>query len=298
MNRRYSTRRIVERVLAPLLLGWVVGCGPFDPDSDGCGSPPQATDAAFYRVLLRSSTAPCTYGREVPQGTNPHVIVTFNCPGTSKRFLLAVSVDGKILSMGEVACSGSFGQEVRYDAGPWEAADTTWHRVQVVIDPLNLFKESDESNNRGGGEIRMVAPDAVLDEPNCGFVIPRDAGGDGYTRITEVPAGTAVEASLVMTYGGPYEAIARSVRSVPGLDASDTLSAQPCPSYYGDNYFYWNRFVTRWTPPGPGIYDVEFKIEPLGTVPDLATNNVVTKRLTVTSAPPARLRPTRSEGRP
>jgi hypothetical protein len=227
----------------------------------------------------------------VPLGTKPHIIATFRCDGETSPFLVAVSVDGKVHSVSQV--SGHYGSS-EVDAGSWEAADTTWHRVEVVIDPLNIFGESKESNNRGVVDVRMIAPDAAVDATQSGFVIPRDAGGNGYTRVTEVPTGTPVEALLYMTYGGPYEAVIRSVRWLPALDARDTLSVTPCPGY-GD--FNYTRFETRWTPPGPGTYDVEFSVAPLGTVPDLADNNVMTKRLTVTSATPAGARSVRGEER-
>ena len=47
-----------------------------------------------------------------------------------------------------------------FDAGTWEPPDTLWHTVEVILDPLNLFKESDESNNRGSALLRIVEPDA------------------------------------------------------------------------------------------------------------------------------------------
>ena len=101
-------------------------------------------------------------------------------------------------------------------------------------------------------------------------------------------------ARLWMSYGGPYEAIARSVRALPALDAGDTLAPASCADLtYGST-----TFVTRWTPPGPGTYDVEFRIEPLGAVPDLPTNNVVTKRLTVTSSASVNGHAARGEDRP
>jgi hypothetical protein len=85
------------------------------------------------------------------------LVIGFDCPGTSKTFLAAVKVDGALASMHEVECAG-YGSLVTFDAGPWEPPDTLWHTVEVVLDPLNLFKEKDESNNRGSALLRIVEP--------------------------------------------------------------------------------------------------------------------------------------------
>jgi hypothetical protein len=85
------------------------------------------------------------------------LLIGFDCPGTSKSFLAAVKVDGALASMHEVQCAG-YGSAVTVDTGPWEPPDTLWHTVEVVLDPLNLFQESDESNNRGAALLRIVEP--------------------------------------------------------------------------------------------------------------------------------------------
>lgn len=291
MSRHSSTRQIVERVLAPLLVATIVGC--MDSGSGGCEPTPQATDAEFTNVYLQNRSVPCFKGPEAVRGSNAHLMVEVLCPGTSRPFLVGVSVDGEIQSLTEMEGAGH-SRPVTVDAGPWEAADSAWHEVQVVIDPLNLFNESDEKNNRGSGQVRIIAPDASLYAANCGFVVPQEAGGDGFTQVTQVSAGTPVDVRLWLRYGGPYEAIVRSVRSLPTLDASDRVAAASC----SDLDHSITTFLTRWTPPGPGVYDVEFKIEPVGTLPDLPTNNVVTKRLTVTATSPARTQTARVEERP
>ena len=75
--------------------------------------------------------------------------------------MAAVKVDGALASMHEVQCAGYLSQ-VTFDAGPWEPPDTLWHTVEVVLDPLNLFKETDESNNRGSALLRIVEPDGAV----------------------------------------------------------------------------------------------------------------------------------------
>jgi hypothetical protein len=74
--------------------------------------------------------------------------------------MAAVKVDGVLSSMLEVQCAG-YGSQVTLDAGQWEPPDTLWHTVEVVLDPLNLFKETDESNNRGSALLRIVEPDGA-----------------------------------------------------------------------------------------------------------------------------------------
>ena len=82
-------------------------------------------------------------------------MIGFECPGTSKTFLAAIKIDGALASMHEVECAGH-GSKVTFDAGRWEPADTVWHKVEVILDPLNLFKESNESNNRRSVLLRIV----------------------------------------------------------------------------------------------------------------------------------------------
>ena len=84
-------------------------------------------------------------------------MIGFECPGTSKAFLAAIKIDGALVSMREVQCAGH-GSNVTFDAGHWEPDDTVGHEVEVVLDPLNLFKETNESNNRGSVFLRIVEP--------------------------------------------------------------------------------------------------------------------------------------------
>ena len=146
-----------KRVLAPLMIGLAIGCAPLSPDGGGCAPPPPATDARSPGVSLECRRLPCIGGNEAVRGSDPHMVIGFECPGTSKTFLAAVKVDGALASMHEVQCAG-YGSQVIFDAGLWEPADTLWHTVEVILDPLNLFKETDESNNRGSALLRIVEP--------------------------------------------------------------------------------------------------------------------------------------------
>jgi hypothetical protein len=269
-HRSAAARR---SALPALLLGLVIGCSPA-VDNGGCGPAPRSTDASSPYVQLVSEQAPCTGGPEAVRGSDPHLIVSFTCPGESDPFLVAIKVDGVLLTMKEARGAG-YGTTVTMDFGTWEPADTIWHTVEVVLDPLNLFHEADESNNVGSARFRIVPPDAAIGAAVSGFVVPLEAGGDGYTLVTQVRQGTPVDVLLAMQYGGPYERIVRSIRSGTVLSATDSISMSGCPAYVS------SVFSTRWTPPGPGTYEVEFRIEPRGNTPDDPTNNVVTKTLTV-----------------
>jgi hypothetical protein len=132
----------------------LAGCSVFSPTS-GCEPPPPATDARSPAPSLECRRFRCVRDDEAVRGSDPHLIVEFDCPGSSKTFLAAVKVDGALASMHEVECAG-FGTLVVFDAGPWEPPDTVWHTVEVVLDPLNLFKETNESNNRGSARLRIV----------------------------------------------------------------------------------------------------------------------------------------------
>ena len=149
-----------KRILAPLLIGLATGCSPMSPDGGGCGPPPRATDARSPTASLQCGQLPCRGGIEAVRGSDPHLVIGFDCPGTSSTFMAAVKVDGALASMHEVQCAGYLSQ-VTFDAGPWEPPDTLWHTVEVVLDPLNLFKETDESNNRGSALLRIVEPDGA-----------------------------------------------------------------------------------------------------------------------------------------
>ena len=266
-----------------ILLGLVIGCEP--SYEGGCGPPPRSTDASSPAVNLASQRPPCTYGTEGVRGSDPHLLLTFECPGESDAFLIALKIDGKLQTMKEVRGAG-YGTMVTVDGGSWEPADGDWHDVELVLDPLNLFHESDEKNNRAAARMRIVPPDAAIDDAGSGFVVPWDAGGDGFTLVTQVFAGTPVDVRLRMSYGGSYASVVRSVRSGTLLDATDTVSSPSCPEYS----YLTSNFTTRWTPPGPGTYVVEYRIEPQGDTPDDPATNVTTKTLTVlsTGAPAAR----------
>jgi hypothetical protein len=178
-----------RRVLAPFLLGLVVGCSPFAPygSGSGCAPPPPATDASSPGISLECHRPPCGFGTEAVRGSDPHLAVVFQCPGESDPFLAAVKIDGKLFFMRDVAGAG-YGSEFWFDAGSWEPPDTLWHDVEVVLDPLNLFKETDESNNRGTTRLRIVEPDMALDVAAFGFTVPPEAGGDTTASAAPAPA--------------------------------------------------------------------------------------------------------------
>lgn len=150
-NRSADLRRWWKRVIAPVMLALVVACSPLY--SEGGCDPPQATDAGSPTISLDQ-------GSEGVRGTDPHLIIGFDCPGESNTFLAAIKVDGALRSMHEVQCAG-FGSHVTHDAGHWEPPDTVWHSVEVILDPLNLFKETSESNNRGSAMLRIVEPNGT-----------------------------------------------------------------------------------------------------------------------------------------
>ena len=149
-----------KRVIGPLMIGLAVGCSPLSPEGGGCEPPPPATDARSPTAWLECRRLPCGQGNEAVRGSDPHLIIGFDCPGTSKTFLAAVKVDGALASMHQVQCSG-YGSQVAFDAGKWEPADTAWHTVEVILDPLNLFRETNESNNRGSVMLRIVEPNGA-----------------------------------------------------------------------------------------------------------------------------------------
>lgn len=272
-------RRLVSRMIASPLVGLIAGCAPLF-GIESC-DPPRATDAAFGSVGLQCYAPPCGAGTQVPRGSDPHLVLTFQCPGESEPFLAAVKIDGRLFSLVEVRGSGTYSPDVYVDLGAWQPADTVWHPVEVVIDPLNLFTETNESNNRGTAQVRVVDPDVGVVEP-CGFMLP----GDFSNMVSVVPFGTAVDVRHRMSYDGPYETVVRSVRSGTALEATSVVGFTACGAYpYQVNI---PDFITRWTPPAPGDYDVEFRVEPTRPTTDrIPSNNVVTKRLTVTPPSPA-----------
>ena len=161
MNRRPGPCARTRRFgLAALLLGFVVGCEP--GYGSGCAPPPRSTDASSPTVQLTTELGPFISDSEAVRGSDPHVIVSFQCPGESDPFLVALKIDGKLYSM-EQAQGAGYGTGVALDFGSWEPADSDWHVAEVVVDPLNLFHETDESNNRGTKHLRIVPPGAAVD---------------------------------------------------------------------------------------------------------------------------------------
>ena len=145
-------RRNLSRAAAIPLIGLLAGC--LDWGDGGC-EPTPASDAAFSLVYLQCRATPCGGDAEAPRGADPHIMVDVICPGQSESFLVAVKVDGRLHALVE------FPEDVTsysrtLDAGSWAPADSAWHRVDVVIDPLNLFSEQDETNNVGTRQMRMV----------------------------------------------------------------------------------------------------------------------------------------------
>lgn len=258
-----------------ILLALVIGCSPAY-DSGGCGPAPRATDASSPSVAVQNQKTPCSVGLEGVHGSDPHLVVSFQCPGESDPFLVAVSIDGVLHSMKEVSGAG-YGTTVFADLGVWEPADGNWHVAEVVLDPLNLFPESDESNNRVSTRIRVVAPDAAIDAPMTGFVVPMGSGGDGYTLVTQVFQNTPVDVRLILRVGGDYKAIVRSMHSTTVFSFTDSVTFSNC----SDPTYGATVVSVRWTPPGPGTYPVDFKIETRGDTPDDPVTNTVTKTLTV-----------------
>jgi hypothetical protein len=139
------------------MIGLLAGCSILDWDSGGC-EPTPATDAAFSLVYLQCRETPCGYGEaEAPRDADPHIMVDVLCPGDSEAFLVAVKVDGRLHAL--LKFTEGFNSYARtLDAGSWAPADSAWHRVDVVIDPLNLFQEQDETNNTGSRQMRMLDP--------------------------------------------------------------------------------------------------------------------------------------------
>jgi hypothetical protein len=157
LDRWADPRLWIKRVIAPLFIGLSAGCSPFGLDEGGCQPPPPASDAGSPTASLECRPVPCGAGTEAVRGSHPHLVVGFDCPGTSKTFLAAVKMDGQLSSVHNVQCA-EYGSQVTFDAGPWEPPDTVWHTVEVILDPLNLFKETSESNNRGSVRLRIVEP--------------------------------------------------------------------------------------------------------------------------------------------
>ncbi len=267
--------------LAPGVLGLAIGCSPNTSRQSGCSGyePPHASDAGPPAVTLQGYDVPCRSGAEVPQGSDPHLLVSFPCPGESAPFLVAVKVDGQPLGLREFACE-PYGYSGGVDLGSWDPGDTLWHSVEVVLDPLNLFREGDETNNRVTAEVRLIDPDLGVYPDLCWFRLTADAGPSAGQPVEQVTAGTPVNVWLTVDLGGKYANVTMSVRAGAALDATEVRSFVECGAV-AQGLTQW---YTRWTPPGPGVYDVEFRVVPEAGARDRdPSNNVFVRRFTVTS---------------
>lgn len=274
-----TARRWIAR-LAPGVLGLAVGCSPMDTNrGGGCNNdPPRASDAGPVTVTLVSHEMPCRSGGEVVRGSDPHVFASFTCPGRTSPFLIALKVDGEHRSMREVVCP-DYGYSGSIDLGSFAFDDTLWHDVEVILDPLNLFKEVDETNNRVAGQLRLIDPEISVYPDLCYFRLTADAGPSAGTPVTQVTAGTPVNVWLTLDVNGKYDNVQMSIRSGTELDEQIVRSFLDCTSVLAGQLTQW---YVRWTPPGPGAYDVEFRVVPAaGAIDRIPTNNVVVKRLTV-----------------
>ncbi len=273
-----NARRWVAR-LAPGLLGLAVGCSTNTHRSSGCSpyEPPRASDVGPPAVTLSSQEFPCRTHPEAVRGSDPHLWVTIPCDGRTEPFLVSVRIDGGPAILRTVT-GPDYGYQLTADAGPWEAADTLWHDVEMVLDPLNLFRETDETNNRATGRVRMIDPSLRLYPDLCIFRLTDLAGQGAGMQVEQVSAGTPVNVWLTLEVNGKYQDLEMSVRCDPSLAAETTRSFLDCSSPNGGNQWY-----TRWTPPGPGAYDVEFRVTPApGAIDHDPSDNVFVRRLTVT----------------
>jgi hypothetical protein len=256
---------------APLVL-LVVGCSPMFGDS-GCGSPPQATDAVATAVGIQNLAAPCTYSSEGVRGSDGHLVAHLDCPGESEPFLVAVRVDGKLRSLVQVKCAG-YGSLVTVDAGAWEAGDTLWHPTELIVDPLNLFRESNEANNRLVGQVRTIPPGIGVFPLATHFLDP----SAGYGEVTQIEEGKPVLVVMTALVRGRYQSFELSAKSGTALDVAVTKSFDDCAAASGGApQVSWD-----WTPPGPGLYLVEFRVTvSSGEVDSDPGDNLLAKELRV-----------------
>lgn len=276
-TRRRASRAVLW--MTAFALPMTVGCSLSGNDSSGCGSPPRATDIAATGVILVGTTVPCSYGTEAVRGSEPHLWVNYECPGESDAFLIAVRVDGKHFNVREGRCFG-YGTSGSVDVGPWEAPDTLWHTVDVVFDPLNLFHEANEQNNRVSGQVRIVEPDVGLLDLLTGFRLTEEAGNQSGLPVSQVAVGTPVYVRVGLAVHGRYDSLHVSM-ALPGqFDTTLTRSYPDCGSLSAGPP--WEQ--RRWVPVTPGTYDVTFRVEPPpGAVDRVPTDNVAVRRLTVTA---------------
>ncbi len=221
-------------------------------------------------MYFAHDTPPCSQMTYPVRGSASRLMAAFSCPGTSSRFLAAVKVDGELLSLRPVECAG-YGGDVTIDLGTWEPADSAEHLVEVILDPMDLFEETDESNNRVATQVRVQDPDVGLYPLQSGFVTQQ-----GYW-VTEVNSGVPVDLRTSVEVNGAYPQATVRMRSGTDLDATLTHSFLDCQTMWSEA-----QFVHRWTPPAPGDYDVEFSVAPpAGAIDRDPANNVVVKRLRV-----------------
>jgi hypothetical protein len=173
------------------------------------------------------------------------------------------------------ATGAGFGSELQVDMGEWDPPDTLWHDVEVIVDPLNLFKESDESNNRLVSRVRVVEPDLALN--------------DYLTRISDTN-GNAVSTAFVgqplwviasARVGGWYQTAELSAKST-AFSFDSTVSIGSCTLLMnGPPLVKWD-----WTPSAPGDYLVEFRVKILsGEAQSDTTNDLKTQTFTVVPGP-------------
>jgi hypothetical protein len=256
---------------APILL-LAVGCSPLI-DGTGCGPPPRATDAVATSVGIQSRAAPCTYSSEGVRGSDGHLVAHVDCPGESEPYLVAVRVDGKLRSLVEIKCAG-YGTEVVVDAGAWEAGDTLWHPTELIVDPLDMFRESNEANNRLVGRVRTIPPGIGIFPLATRFLDP----GAGYGEVTQIEQGKPVLVVMTALVRGRYRSFELSAKSGTALDVSATKSFDDCAAASGGA----PQVSWEWTPPAAGLYAVEFRVTvSSGEVDSDPGDNRLTKELRV-----------------
>jgi hypothetical protein len=188
--------------------------------------------------------------------------------------MVAVKMSGRPTVLVQAQGAG-YGSVVTIDAGEWNPSDTLWHDVEVIVDPLNLFKESNESNNRHVSQVRVVAPDIAVN-PYLSRV--SDTNGND---VSTVPVGQPLWLIASATVGGWYQRAELSTRCA-AFSFDSTVSIGSCDLLAnGPPLVSWN-----WTPAAPGDYFVEFRVKMVsGEAESDTSNDVVTRRLTVTPGP-------------
>jgi hypothetical protein len=219
-------------------------------------------------VTVQNSLPPCTNSNQGVLGSDGHLRGTVHCAGASDPFLVAVKVDGKPAALVEVQ-GDAYGSQIDVDAGAWEPGDTLWHPVELIVDPLNLFKETDETNNRWAGQVRMVGPDlSVID----GLSRVIDAQG---TSVTSASVGQPLTIVTGARVGGRYASAELSATS-EAFHFTETLALDEC-DIYGPPLGVWN-----WTPSAPGDFSIMFRVRILsGEAQSDSTNDAITRVLSV-----------------